>query len=188
MQQLVPLALVVLAQLLLINNGIVNSSGIGTITSTSVFNNLTWNMSGTGTVTTFTNAANGVLNISSATVPAFTTFTAIANPNTVNYSGAVQTIIPTSYYNLTINQSGGTATLGGSSALTTVNGNLDINTGSLTIPSTNFLTVNGNTTLNSAQCLIILSDGSHRLFIDNGISGTGTAEVESSLSETPSRW
>jgi len=57
---------------------------------------------------------------------------------------------------------------------------LTINSGaSLTVLSTLRLTVGGTTTLNGTECLILKSDVSGTAsFIDNGISGAGTAKVE----------
>jgi bacillolysin len=48
----------------------------------------------------------------------------------------------------------------------------------LTIDPSGTITVHGTTTLNGSECLIIKTEGS---FIDNGISGTGTARVEKEL-------
>ena len=62
--------------------------------------------------------------------------------------------------------------------------NLTIDNGAvLTIASAGTLTASGTTTLSGTECLIISSEGS---FIDNGISGAGTARVEKNL--TDSRW
>jgi hypothetical protein len=65
---------------------------------------------------------------------------------------------------------------------------LTINSGAtLTINSTSSLTVNGTVTLNGTECLIIKSNASGTAsFIDQGISGTGTAKVERYL--TGSTW
>jgi hypothetical protein len=64
--------------------------------------------------------------------------------------------------------------------------NLTINSGaSVTINSGKALTVSGTTTLNGTQCLILKSDATNGTasFIDNGISGTGTAKAERYLSQ-----
>ena len=156
----------------LTNNGIVNSSGTGAITSTSVTNNLTWNMSGTGTVTAFTNSATGVLNISSATVPAFTTIIVSASGNTVNYSGTGQTLKVTAYYNLTL--SGGAETFG---AITTINGNLTLS-GSATATTGASLAIGGNlvvgdgTTFTSNATFALTVSGTTT--VGGGTSGTLT--------------
>jgi len=66
--------------------------------------------------------------------------------------------------------------------------NLTINSGAvLTIDAGRALTVNGTTTLASAQCLILKAAagqaaGGTGSFIDNGITGLGTAKVEKYLS------
>jgi len=66
--------------------------------------------------------------------------------------------------------------------------NLTINSGAvLTVDAGKALTVNGTTTLASAQCLILKSAagqaaGGTGSFIDNGITGSGTAKVEKYLS------
>ncbi len=111
---------------------------------------------------------------------------------TIDYYGSGQTVTNGTYDNLTINQSSGTATLSGAST-TVVSDNLDINTGSLTVPPTLSLSVWGTTTLNSSECLIIQSNTSNEgSFIDNGISGSGTADIQrfvkNSYSGSISRW
>ena len=58
---------------------------------------------------------------------------------------------------------------------------------SVTINATGSLSVRGNTFLNGNECLILKSDPSGTAsFIDQGISGTGTAKVERYL--TPEAW
>ena len=152
------------------NNGIVNSSGAGTITSTTVTNNLTWNMSGTGTVTAFTNSATGVLNISSATVPTFTTLTVSAAGNTVNYNGlGAQTVKVAAYSNLTLSGSGAKTF-----AVTTVNNNLTLS-GSATATTGANLTIGGALSVGDGTTLTI---GAFTLAVTgtttvgNGTSGT----------------
>jgi hypothetical protein len=81
-------------------------------------------------------------------------------------------------------------TVTGTSALTMTNSSITCNSltidngATFQIDANKTVTVNFNaTTLNGAACLIIKSEGS---FIDNGISGLGTARVEKSLLQN--RW
>lgn len=109
---------------------------------------------------------------------------------TIEYYGSGQTVANGTYDNLTINQSSGNATLNGT---TTASGNLNISNGSLTVTPTVALTVGGTTTLGNAQCLIIQSNASNEgSFIDNGISGSGTADIQryvkNSYSGSTIRW
>ncbi|MFZ4546625.1 MAG: T9SS type A sorting domain-containing protein [Bacteroidales bacterium] len=62
----------------------------------------------------------------------------------------------------------------------TTTGALDITTGALTVIAGKSLSASGNTSLGSANCLILKSDATGTAsFIDNGtITGTGTAKVE----------
>lgn len=108
-------------------------SGAVTITGASVVvTNNTSNVSGltiTGTLSGtggFTNPINGLLYLKGSNT--ITSFTASANPNTVNYSLAGnQTVKGTTYHHLTISGSG-TKTL---NAATSINGNLSISAGTL---------------------------------------------------------
>jgi filamentous hemagglutinin family protein len=61
----------------------------------------------------------------------------------------------------------------------TIDGNLEIDTGHFTIRPGRYLTVSGNTTLGTLDCLRISSDPTGTgSFIDHGITGTGTALAE----------
>jgi hypothetical protein len=109
---------------------------------------------------------------------------------TIEYYGSGQSVANGTYDNLTINQSSGNATLNGT---TTVSGNLNISNGSLTVTPAIALTVEGTTTLGSAKCLVIQSNASSEgSFIDNGIAGSGTADVQryvqNSYSGSANRW
>ena len=144
----------------LTNNGNIISTGSGTITSATVTNNLNWNMDGTGAVTNFTNAASGTLIISATpAVPAFTTLTANATGNTVNYDGTgTQTIAVLPYSNLTLSGSG-TKTLG--NALIT-NGAFNIGSGVTLSTGNNQLTfggdfINTGTLLNAGSSPIVIA-------------------------------
>jgi hypothetical protein len=164
-----------------------NLTAASTYTAGSAITATTLNNISGGTLDMVGNTLTGTtINNTGSTIKFSGATNGLAIPTgTVEYYGTGQTVTDGTYYNLTINQSSGTATLGGTSALSTVTSNLDINTGSLTVPSTNSLTVRGTTTLNTAECLIIKTEGS---FIDNGITinGSGSARVEKEL--TADRW
>ncbi len=84
-------------------------------------NNATLTMSATFSGTgTLTQGATGILNLSAGTAISGPTLDATATGNTVNYTGAAQTVYPTTYANLTLSGSAA-KTLGG---ITTVNGTL----------------------------------------------------------------
>lgn len=112
-----------------------------TVTGVTLTNNGTLTVAtaliGTGGLTQGTNAT---LNIGGTST--ITTLTATANPNTVNYYGAAQTVKATTYHHLTLSGSG-TKTLGGA---VTVNGDLTIGAGTtLDVSTSNYaLTVKGN--------------------------------------------
>ncbi|WP_264565882.1 T9SS sorting signal type C domain-containing protein [Flavobacterium sp. N3904] len=112
--------------------GTLNINGSGAITG--ITNNGTVNLAGSGTITTFNNAtAASQLNISIAPVPTISTLTATFAGNTVNYSGAAQTVIATTYSNLRLSGSG-TKTFAGA---TTVDNGLIIDTGVVASLGTN---------------------------------------------------
>ena len=94
-------------------------------------------------------SGSGTLQMSSSTLSiqgtcSITTIDATTNtPNLVEYNGnSAQTILGETYYNLKINCSGYTATLGGT---TVINGYLQIENGSTFDPAGQALTVNGAT-------------------------------------------
>jgi hypothetical protein len=110
-----------------VNTGILNLNGSGTIAGITNNAGGTVNLSGSGTITSFNNAAaTSILQITAAS-PSITTLTATIAGNTVNYSGASQTIKGTTYNNLILSGSG-TKTLG---AITTVSGNWSMTAGTL---------------------------------------------------------
>ena len=137
----------------LTNNGTITSSN----TATGIAGGGAW-----------TNAANSTLNIAGPLT--VTTFTASANPNTVNYNGSgAQTVVGTTYHNLTINKAGATGTLG---AATQVNGTLTLTAGTLADGGFT-LTAQGNvanSATHSGAGKILLSGGSAQ----HQLSGTGT--------------
>jgi hypothetical protein len=160
----------------------------GQTVSSGTYLNLTLAGSGAKTVTGST--INGILSLEGAATASGT------SPNfsvtsTLQYKGtACQTTgielptAPTKFFGsggVIINNSNGVI-LGNSADI--ANG-LVLTSGALTINSGINLTVEGNTTLGSAQCLVIKTEGS---FIDNGITinGTGSARVEKTL--TDRRW
>jgi hypothetical protein len=87
----------------------------GTITATTA-------LSGTGT---FTQGATGILNINFTGPAGIAALTATATGNTVNYTGAAQTVKATTYYNLTLSGSG-VKTISTAASGTLATGNLTI--------------------------------------------------------------
>lgn len=88
-------------------------------------------LDGTGTLA---QAASAVLDLGGGL--SITTLDASAASNIVSYSGSGQTVRAIPYQDLTINQSGGEAALGGN---TTVNGTLTLTSGNLNIGANNLL-------------------------------------------------
>jgi hypothetical protein len=137
------------------NNQAVGGSSALTITNVTVTTIVLTNnataltvstaLSGTGELT---QGANATLNIGGTS--GITTFTATANPNTVNYSGAAQTVRAITYHHLTLSGSaaktmpGSTLTLNGNftmSGTCTATAAAAINTaGNFTVGSTNTFT------------------------------------------------
>lgn len=127
-----------------------------TVTTVALTNNANLTvgtaLAGTGSLV---NGATGILNIGGTS--AITTLTATAVGNTVNYTGAAQTVKPTAYYNLGLSGSGaktltGVTAVAGSLVLSgaavaataanmTIGGNLDVGVGTtLTSAFTNSVT------------------------------------------------
>jgi len=102
--------------------GTLNINGASTLTT--ITNGGTVNINGTGTVKALTNSATGTLNIGSTST--FTTLTATAAGNTVNYTGAAQTVKATTYDTLIFSGTGA-KTMASSSIK--VNNNLSIVSG-----------------------------------------------------------
>ena len=104
------------------NTGILTSATLLTVTGTTLSNNgtitATTALSGTGGLTQGT---TGVLNLGGTA--GITTLTATATGNTVNYSGAAQTVNAVNFHNLSLSGSGaktlqaGTTAIGGTLAL-----------------------------------------------------------------------
>jgi hypothetical protein len=149
------------------NSGTLGLAGTGTITG--VTNSGTTNLSSSGTITAFTNT--GTLNISANTVPTITTLTAAAAGNTVNYSGASQTIISTNYYNLTL---GGSGTDVLQTGTTTIGGNLTLG-GTVTTTTVVGLTISGN---------LVVGDGTTFTVGNYTFTVTGTTTVGGGTSGT----
>lgn len=147
-------------------------------------------LSGSGTKTTTGITVNGILSMEgNGTVTASVVPTYIAS-STIQYKGtAAQTTgveLPA-----TFSGSGGVVVdniRGVSlSSSTAISNGLNIVNGAFTVGPNINLTVGGTTTLGSAQCLVLRSDATGSAsFMDNGISGTGTAKVEKYL--TNGRW
>jgi len=142
----------------------------GTITSTNVATGLT----GAGT---WTNAAGSTLNISGPLLTAGT-LNANANPNTVNYAGAAQTVklpngaTPNTYYNLSLSGSG--AVTMPATALSIL-GNFTMS-GTETTTAAAALTVGGNFTV-GAGTTFNASTFTHNVAGDFSRSGTFTAST-----------
>jgi hypothetical protein len=146
------------------NTGTLNLAGSGAITGITNNAGGTVSLASSGTITSFNNAtATSILQISATTVPTFTTLTTSITGNTVNYSGAgAQTIKGQSYSNLILSGSG-TKTLG---AATTTTGALTLNNNTSLGMSTFLLTLNGDL-VNNGTGTITGSTG--------GVTITGTA-------------
>ena len=115
-------------------------------------------------------------------------FSALAT-NTIDLAGTSAQVITYDFFtgnsvnNLTIENTSGVSLQ--TSDLFTVTGDFDITSNGLFILTPNQqLTVNGNTTVGAAHGFVIQSD-LHKIpgsFIDNGISGSGTTDVERYMS------
>ena len=155
----------------------------------SSFNNLTINGSYTnvGTLTVggaltgtgrLTQRSNAALNIGSTST--ITSLIATANPNTVNYTGAAQTVKPIVYNNLGLSGSGkktltGVSTINGN--LTTagtvtatneanfvIGGNLTVGYGTIMMMGGFNFTVNGNTAIDNTGILGCQNAGGNKTF------------------------
>ena len=162
-------------------NWVSNNTGIATVTTPAgVVSGIT---AGSATFT-FTQTSSGCSNTTTAVTINAVTWNGITSSdwNTAsNWNGG----IPTATSDVVI-APGTTYT----PHITTVAGNtpscknLNIVSGAiLTIDAGGALTVNGTTTLNAAQCLVLKADSIHGTasFIDNGFAGTGTARIEKYL-------
>src|SRR5579871_845725 len=159
------------------------TTSIANVTVTGI--NLTNDVSATFTARTtltgtgsFIQSINSSLSISGTST--ITSLQATANGNTVNYSGAAQTIFPTNYYNLSFSGSGiktmqtGTTSIGGNFSLSgtarttavaglTISGNMTIGTGTTFAAGSFTHSISGNFTNNSTftrQTSTISLDGS----------------------------
>lgn len=131
------------------------------------------NLNGSAGGSNWTNAANSSLT-AGGTVMTTGALTASANPNTVTYNSTTvaQTVKGTTYYDLVINKSGQTATMG---AATTVNDDLTISAGTLSTAAlalgvAGHLVVNG--TLSGTGAITLSGAGKN---IDGTGSVTNTA-------------
>lgn len=156
-------------------SGAVTVTNNGTITSTSA-TGITGSVAGS----TWVNAANSTLNVSGPLL-ATGTLTATAAGNTINYTGAAQTVKATAYYHLGLSGSGVKTMTG----VTAIGGNLSVS-GSATMTGNAAFTVTGTlnysstgtTTLTAATQVSIGSfNQSAGTLIDNGntitVTGTG---------------
>ncbi len=116
---------------------------------------------------TLTNGTNATLNIGGTL--GITGLTATANGNTVNYTGAGQTLKVVSYYNLTL--SGGAETFG---AITTIGGNLTLS-GSASATTAANLTISGNLDVGSGTTFTVAN---------YNITVTGTTSVSGTLAHS----
>jgi len=195
------------------NNGTLTVGTLLTVTGTGVLTNngtitATTALSGTGGVT---QGATGVLNIGGTS--GITTITATAVGNTVNYTGAAQTVHSNNYYNLSFSGSlaktlqagtttiGGNLTLSGTATATTVvglviSGNLVIGNGTTFTAAGFALTVTGTTTVGggTSGSLVINSATGTKIFtglvtVANGAtwnnSGNSAVTFRGGITTTP---
>jgi Domain of unknown function DUF11 len=146
------------------NIGGANAVPISSVTITGSYTN-----NGTFTVATalsgagsLTNGTNDTLNIGGTS--AITTLTATAAGNTVNFTGAAQTVHTSNYYNLSLSGSG-TKTL--QTGTTTVSGNLNLS-GTVSTTIVVGLTIGGN---------LLVGDGSTFTAAGFALTVTGTTTV-----------
>jgi hypothetical protein len=126
---------------------------------------------------------NGGLTVTSGTITGSST-SSIAVGCTSCSSALTLPAITNGLYDLSLNRSYG-MTLDGS--LTTLSNDLILTSGALTLNPGKDLTVANNTYLNSAQCLVLVSNsGGTASFITNTVSGSGTARAQRYL--TTGKW
>ncbi len=180
----------------------INTSGViwndvsvssGTLTNNSTTSsglNISGDLTGAGALT---QGSNSILTLGG--LSSITTFTASGTGNTVVYAstGADQTVRNVTYYNLTINKSGYTANLSGT---TTINGSLNISAGTLDVTGSNYsLVVKGTWTNNgtfNAQSGTVTFSGTGAQTINSantwyGLAITGgsrTVSFQSSVAQT----
>jgi hypothetical protein len=125
------------------NNGILNaatlSAGAGAILTNSGTVTTTTALAGAGTLT---QGPSGILNIAGST--GIAALDAAAAGNTVNYTGASQTLVPATYHHLSLSGSGIPVLTG----VNTINGNLTLS-GTVSITADGGMTVGGNLTIGS---------------------------------------
>lgn len=144
--------------------GAVTVTNNGTVTSTSA-NGITGTLAGS----TWVNAAGSTLNVSGPLL-ATGTLTATAAGNTVNYTGAAQTVKPVVYSNLGLGGSG-VKTLTG---VTTVGGNLSMSGTASAVTVAN-LAIGGNLDVGAGTALSVDAFN---------IAVTGTTSVSGTLAHT----
>ncbi len=152
------------------NSGTLICATLLTVTGTTLTNNGTITastaLSGTGGVTQGT---TGILNIGGAS--GITTLTANAVGNTVNYTGAAQTVKSNTYYNLTLSGSGTDVMQAGTTA---IGGNFTV-IGTVTTTTAANLAITGNLLTGDGASLTVgaftLSVGGTTT-VGNGNSGT----------------
>lgn len=165
------------------NNDSISAAGILAIASNITFTNnakvsVTGNITGGNAASTLLNSTNGVLNAGSALLTTGT-LTATAVPNTVNYTNSTgaQTVKATTYHHLGIDKTAQVATI---NATMTVNGNVNVLNGSLTVSAGTF-TVTGIATINGtynmgAATAIAMNGGTVINGTLNITSATGTKD------------
>jgi hypothetical protein len=176
---------------LITNSGTHTFSGAARIlsgTSTTSIANVavtgTWTNNGTLTVGTaltgaggLTNGTNSVLNIGGTST--ITTLTATATGNTVNYSGAAQTVKSTPYYNLTFSGSGA-KTLPASTAIAN---NLTLN-GAATATTAGVLSVGGNLDVGAGTIFATGATNSWTLVVTGTTTVSGTLTLDNTGDKT----
>jgi len=143
-----------------------NTAGEDVTIQSGITNNGTCNTgSGILSVTgTFEQGANSVLNLGGTIT--FTTFTASATNNTVNYTGGAQTVIGVNYVNLGFSGTGAKTLQAGT---TTISGSVTLS-GSASTSTVGDLTINGNLAISPGTSLT----NSHTVNVNGLILGLGS--------------
>jgi hypothetical protein len=155
-----------------VNGGALTISGSGG--TLNLGSGLTHNFTGTWTRTAGTLAGNSsTLNLGGALSGTGGTFT--ASTGTVNYYGAAQSIAAVTYNNLIINQSSGSATLGGSitvnGVLTLTNGNVNTGSNTVIIPASGSVSRTSGHIIGNLQKNVATGSGVSRTFEVGTASG-----------------
>ncbi len=157
-------------------DGSVAVTGAITVTNNTTVT-ITGSLTGSVAGSTWLNAANSTFNAGAA-VLATGTLTATATGNTVNYTGASQTLKVASYYNLTL--SGGPETFG---AITTIGGNLTLSD-TATATTKAALTISGKLNVGSGTTFATGTTNTWTLTVTGATSVTGTLTLANTATKT----